>query len=108
MSTAITELLPDRAPASAGLTSVRAERDRELLVAAAAGGIAGGAVAAALTTRRTGTVRNISMGPGGWISFRGFRQPARIRTTSGNRPWWAHLLAAHRVRSHRKLRRTHG
>ena len=105
MSTAGFKPSPDR---TGGDASVRAERDRELLVAAVVGSLAGSAVAAVLTTRRTGTVRSISMGPGGWVSFRGTRPPRSIRTISGKRPSWAHLLGAHRVRSHRKPRRTHG
>jgi hypothetical protein len=51
------------------------------------------------------------VGSAGWVTFRGIRQGGTVRTSHtirGNRPWSAHLLEAHEVRSHPKLRRTHG
>ena len=39
-------------------------------------------------------VDRLSMGPGGWVSFKGFAVP---KGRAERRPWWAHLLRAHRV-----------
>ena len=57
------------------------------IVAAAAVGVA------AAVRRPSGRVGPLSMGPGGWVSFRGFPAPKGER----RRPWWAVLLCAHRV-----------
>lgn len=50
-------------------------------------------IAAALR-RPTARVDRLSMGPGGWVSFRGFAVPKRRRE---RRPWWARLLRAHQA-----------
>lgn len=39
-------------------------------------------------------VDRLSMGPGGWVSFRGFAVP---KGRAQRRPWWARLFGAHRV-----------
>ena len=57
------------------------------IVAAAAVGVA------AAVHRPSSRVDRLSMGPGGWVSFRGFPAPKGER----RRPWWAVLLRAHRV-----------
>jgi hypothetical protein len=45
--------------------------------------------------RPAARVDRLSMGPGGWVSFKGFAVP-RGRPQR-RRPWWAHLLRAHRL-----------
>ena len=57
------------------------------IVAAVAVGVA------AAVHRPSARVDRLSMGPGGWVSFRGFPVPKGER----RRPWWAVLLRAHRV-----------
>jgi hypothetical protein len=44
--------------------------------------------------RPVARVDRLSMGPGGWVSFKGFPVPKGRRK---RRPWWARLLRAHRV-----------
>jgi hypothetical protein len=44
--------------------------------------------------RPAARVDRLSMGPGGWVSFKGFAVPKGRRE---RRPWWARLLRAHRV-----------
>lgn len=63
--------------------------DRLVTVATVTAGAAtvAGVLAAAVRRPR---VQRITMGPGGWVSFRGAGSP-RLR---GPRPWWAHLLRA--------------
>ena len=52
-----------------------------------------GVVASAL--RRSGAhVDRITMGPGGWVSFKGGRKP---HPRGPHRPWWAVLLQARRL-----------
>ena len=46
-----------------------------------------------------GPVRTVTMGPGGWVSFRGTDAPSvvgvrRRNYPSSHRPWWAVLLRA--------------
>jgi hypothetical protein len=66
--------------------------------AAAAGAVAGAATVAALVFRRAHPVRQITMGPGGWVSFKNCTGSTRVRARrDGHRPWWAHLLRAYRV-----------
>jgi hypothetical protein len=48
---------------------------------------------AAATRRPSARVDRLSMGPGGWVSFRGFPAPKGEE----RRPWWAALLRAHRA-----------
>ena len=62
-------------------------------------GIAVGALAVAGATAvglrwasRPAAPREISMGPGGWVSFKGLAPPP----VEPRRPWWAVLLRAHR------------
>ena len=63
--------------------------DRVVTVATVTAGaaVAVGAVAAALRSPRVG---RITMGPGGWVSFKGAAAPR----PSGRRPWWAVLVRA--------------
>jgi hypothetical protein len=47
----------------------------------------------------TGPVRTVTMGPGGWVSFRGTDAPRVVGLRgkgrpSAHRPWWAVLLRA--------------
>jgi hypothetical protein len=52
------------------------------------------AVGVSVAIRRpSARVDRLSMGPGGWVSFRGFPAPKAER----RRPWWAALLRGHRV-----------
>ena len=68
---------------------------RQRLVAVPlASGLLGALVGGLLASRRQ-PVRSISMGPGGWVSFRGTGRAPRL--VGGQRPWWAHLLRAHRL-----------
>ncbi|MEU7755547.1 hypothetical protein [Micromonospora sp. NPDC049171] len=54
------------------------------------------AVAAGLALRRRPAIGTVTMGPGGWISLKRTGRPP-LRAASTNRPWWAHLLRAHRL-----------
>jgi hypothetical protein len=66
--------------------------ERLLTVGTVAGSLvaATGLVASAL--RRSGAhVDRITMGPGGWVSFKGGRKP---QPHGPRRPWWALLLRA--------------
>ncbi|WP_229406705.1 hypothetical protein [Micromonospora sp. NBRC 110038] len=69
------------------------------VLAAAAGALAVGLVTAAVAVvagrRRPPAIGTVRMGPGGWVSLRGVRAPA-LRSTAP-RPWWAHVLRAHRL-----------
>ncbi len=56
-------------------------------------GLARFGIVAAAVRRPSARVGPLSMGPGGWVSFRGFPAPKGER----RRPWWAVLLRAHRV-----------
>jgi hypothetical protein len=50
-------------------------------------------VSIGLAVRRRPAIKTVTMGPGGWISLkRTSRPPLRAK-----RPWWAHLLRAHRL-----------
>jgi hypothetical protein len=44
--------------------------------------------------RPVARVDRLAMGPGGWVSFKGFAVP---KGRAEQRPWWARLLRAHRV-----------
>ena len=44
--------------------------------------------------RPVARVDRLAMGPGGWVSFKGFAVP---KGRAERRPWWARLLRAHRV-----------
>lgn len=65
-----------------------------LLAIPIASGLLGAVIGGVLVARRQ-PVRSISMGPGGWVSFRGTTRSPRV--VSGPRPWWAHLLRARRL-----------
>ncbi len=63
-------------------------------------GIAVGALAVAGATAvglrwasRPAAPKTITMGPGGWVSFKGLRPPP----VGPRRPWWAVLLRAQRI-----------
>jgi hypothetical protein len=66
--------------------------DRLITVATVtAGAVAvAGLVGAAFRRPR---VQRITMGPGGWVSFKGAAGAPRLR--GSRRPWWAVLLRAH-------------
>lgn len=55
--------------------------------------VAGAAFATA--RRRPPAVGTMTMGPGGWVSFKGGTAPP-LRP-AGKRPWWAHILRARRL-----------
>jgi len=55
--------------------------------------VAGAAYVAA--RRRAPAVGAVTMGPGGWISFKGVTAP--VLRPADDRPWWARLLRAHRL-----------
>jgi hypothetical protein len=55
--------------------------------------VLGASVAAA--RRRVPAVGTVSMGPGGWVSFKGV--PAPALRAGRHRPWWARLLRARRL-----------
>lgn len=44
--------------------------------------------------RPAARVDRLSMGPGGWVSFKGFAVP---KGRQEHRPWWAVLLGMHRA-----------
>ena len=69
-----------------------ADVERLVTVATATAGLAAvtGFVAAAVR-RPTARVDRLSMGPGGWVSFKGGEKP---RPRGLRRPWWAVLLRA--------------
>ncbi|MFG1605183.1 hypothetical protein [Actinoplanes sp. NPDC049265] len=53
------------------------------------------ALSAAVALRRRPVVGAISMGPGGWVSLKRTGVPPLHDATP--RPWWAHVLRAHRL-----------
>jgi hypothetical protein len=69
---------------------------------AAYGAVALVAFAAAHAWRRPPAIGSVSMGPGGWVSLKGASLPP-LRASAcqsrrrPSRPWWAHLLRAHRL-----------
>jgi len=71
-----------------------APRRGELAVAALA--VAGATAVGLRWAARPQAVRTITMGHGGWVSFRGASPPAPRQ--GGRRPWWAVLLRAQRLR----------
>lgn len=82
-----------------GRVRYRTLADPDRVLAAAAGALAVGLVTAAVAVvagrRRPPAIGTVRMGPGGWVSLRGVRAPA-LRSTAP-RPWWAHVLRAHRL-----------
>lgn len=82
--------------ATGGRVRYRPLPDPDRLLVATAGVLAVGLVTAGVTVlgrRRPPAVARLTMGPGGWVSFRGVRAPA----PRAARPWWARLLRAHRL-----------
>jgi len=66
------------------------------VAALAAAAVAAAGVSVGLALRRRPAIGTVTMGPGGWISLkRTGRLP--LRATRAKRPWWAHLLRAHRL-----------
>jgi hypothetical protein len=61
---------------------------------AAVGAVAASAAAVAVVRRRRPAVGRVTMGPGGWISFKNASAPA---LRPGRRPWWARVLRARRL-----------
>jgi hypothetical protein len=61
------------------------------VAAATAGLVAVTGFVAAARRRPTARVDRLSMGPGGWVSFKGGEKP---RPRGPRRPWWAVLLRA--------------
>ena len=53
------------------------------------------AVSAAVAVRRRPAIGSVSMGPGGWVSLK--RTAGPPLRDDARRPWWAHLLRAHRL-----------
>jgi hypothetical protein len=70
------------------------DADRLVTVATLTAGAVAAAGLLAAAVRRP-RVQRITMGPGGWVSFKGAGPAPRLR--GPRRPWWAHLLRAHRV-----------
>ena len=52
------------------------------------------AVSAAVALRRRPAVGSLTMGPGGWVSF---KRTAAPPLQDAGRPWWARLLRAHEL-----------
>jgi hypothetical protein len=61
------------------------------MMTATAGLVAAVGCAAAALRRPTARVDRLSMGPGGWVSFKGGEKP---RPRGPRRPWWAAALRA--------------
>lgn len=66
------------------------------LAALATAAVSTAAVSAGLAMRRRPAIGAVTMGPGGWISLKRAGRPP-LRAASTSRPWWAHLLRAHRL-----------
>ncbi|GAA4607404.1 hypothetical protein BJY16_006318 [Actinoplanes octamycinicus] len=62
---------------------------------AAAGAITVAVAVTAVTARRRPMIGAVTMGPGGWVSVKRAGRP-RLRSAE-QRPWWAHLIGAHRL-----------
>jgi hypothetical protein len=77
-------------------TGTRWQRTTDLerlatVVTATAGLVAAVGCVAAAVRRPTARVGRLTMGPGGWVSFKGGEKP---RPRGPRRPWWAVLLRA--------------
>jgi len=70
-------------------------------VAAAAAAVVVATVSAAavavVARRRPSAVGTVTMGPGGWVSFKGLPGPAPRVVADSRRPWWVRLLGARRL-----------
>ena len=53
------------------------------------------ALSVAGAVRRRPAIGTVTMGPGGWVSLKRTGSPP-LRD-DGRRPWWAHVLRAHRL-----------
>ena len=53
--------------------------------------------AVALANRRRPVVGAVTMGPGGWLSIKRAAVPPLRAAAAERRPWWAHVLRAHRL-----------
>ena len=96
----VDEHLPDRHRPATG----QGTRPRDSALGVAYAGVAVGALAVVGATvvgwrwaGRPPSVRTVTMGPGGWVSFKGTTAPP-LRS---RRPWWAVLLRAVPVRPRR-------
>jgi hypothetical protein len=71
--------------------------DVTLIVVTALGAATAMTVAVSIATaaRRHPTIGTVTMGPGGWLSLKRSGPPP-IRS-GASRPWWAHVLRAHRL-----------
>jgi hypothetical protein len=70
---------------------------RTLTLATAAVVTAVAAAGAGVAWRRSRPiVGGVTMGPGGWVSFKGVASPP-LHRVKGCRPWWARLLRARRL-----------
>lgn len=83
---------PVRPDGTAAPTAPPVERVGPVYARIAVGALAvAGATAVGLRwAARPAAVRTITMGPGGWVSFKGVRPPP----LGPRRPWWAVLLRA--------------
>jgi hypothetical protein len=54
------------------------------------------AFALGIARRRPPAIGTVTMGPGGWLSLKRAAAPP-LRAAAEPRPWWAHLLRAHRL-----------
>ncbi|MET8148595.1 hypothetical protein ACIBSW_35175 [Actinoplanes sp. NPDC049668] len=54
------------------------------------------ALALGVSRRRPPAIGTVTMGPGGWLSLKRAAAPP-LRAAAEPRPWWAHLLRAHRL-----------
>jgi hypothetical protein len=68
-----------------------------VVAALAAATAASTAVSIGLALRRRPVVGSVTMGPGGWLSLKHGTPPPLRATAATDRPWWAHLLRAHRL-----------
>jgi hypothetical protein len=58
--------------------------------------VIGVAAAAGVARRRPPAIGTVTMGPGGWVSLKRAAAPP-LRAAAEPRPWWAHVLRAHRL-----------
>ena len=54
-------------------------------------------VSVGMAVRGRPAIGTVSMGPGGWISLKRTSRPRLRAAPKAGRPWWAHLLRAHRL-----------
>jgi hypothetical protein len=68
-----------------------------LTAAVAAVAVAAAGASAGVALRRRPAIGAVTMGPGGWISLKRTSRPPLRAAAEPARPWWAHLLRAHRL-----------